>query len=281
MFIAPPLCFQFVSTAAAAPAAATTFASHIKTVWANLRYLAQRIYGSGEMYSMTFSWSWPKATAVASNSKKLLVCAIMWDTFIGSLQNIAAWLPQSYVLPVKILKKFCQKLLFWLIFFKKFRCVFSMSNIIWPYLRNGLSDCETKRKCIGLILGTICTWPLTSLVRNCWSHCCEMKMNWVNMILGRLYEHALWPHPWPWPWSWNFKVKVWNRLSGMGWPIDMERKRMCVIHSWSWYYKVWPWWGGQVYLIVTGVTSDVGVPLTYLVYCMDIQTIWCYHWNDS
>ena len=51
----------------------------------------------------------------------------------------------------------------------------------------------------------------------------EMKRKWVNMILGRLYDLALWPHPWPWPWS--FKVRVWNSfISGMGWPIDMERK---------------------------------------------------------
>ena len=36
-------------------------------------------------------------------------------------------------------------------------------TLFWPYLRNGWSDwCETKRKCIGWILGTICDldlWP--------------------------------------------------------------------------------------------------------------------------
>ena len=62
-------------------------------------------------------------------------------------------------------------------------------------------------------------------LRNCWSDWCEMKMKWVNMILGRLYDLALWPHPWPWPWSWNFKVKVSNSsISGMGRLINMERK---------------------------------------------------------
>ena len=82
------------------------------------------------------------------------------------------------------------------------------------------------------------------------------------MILGRLYDLALWPHPWPW--LWGFKVRVWNSfVSGMGWPIDMEGKG--VIHSWPWYWLVWPWWGGQMYQIMTGVTSDVGVPSTYLV----------------
>ena len=40
-------------------------------------------------------------------------------------------------------------------------------------------------------------------------------------------------------------------------------KRIWIIHSWPWL--VWPWWGGRMYRIVTGVTSDVGVPSTYLV----------------
>ena len=43
-------------------------------------------------------------------------------------------------------------------------------------------------------------------------------------------------------------------------------KRVWVIHSWPWYWLVWPWWGGRMYRIVIGVTSDVGVPSTYLVY---------------
>ena len=59
----------------------------------NLWYLAQRIYGSGEMYWMTFPWPWPKVTAVASISKNLLLCAIKWEPLIGSLQNVAALLP--------------------------------------------------------------------------------------------------------------------------------------------------------------------------------------------
>ena len=39
-------------------------------------------------------------------------------------------------------------------------------------------------------------------------------------------------------------------------------KRMWVIHSLPWYWLVW---GGRMYRIVTGVTSDVSVPSTYLV----------------
>ena len=65
----------------------------------NLRYLAQRIYGSGEMYWMTFPWPWLKTTAVASISKNLLVCTIKWEPLIRSLQNMAALLPWSWLLP--------------------------------------------------------------------------------------------------------------------------------------------------------------------------------------
>ena len=54
----------------------------------NLRYLAQRMYGSGEMYWMTFPRPWPKVTAVASISKNLLVCAIKWGPLIGSIYKI-------------------------------------------------------------------------------------------------------------------------------------------------------------------------------------------------
>ena len=61
----------------------------------NLWYLAQRIhvYGSGELYWMTFPWPWPKVTAVESISQHVLVCAIKWEPLIGSLQNVAALLP--------------------------------------------------------------------------------------------------------------------------------------------------------------------------------------------
>ena len=98
------LCFQFVS-ATNASAAATTFASHFcvcvrknisltsKPFELDLRYLAQRIYGSGEMYWVTFLWPWPKVTPVTSISKNLLVCGIKSEPLIGSLQNLAALLP--------------------------------------------------------------------------------------------------------------------------------------------------------------------------------------------
>ena len=46
---------------------------------------------------------------------------------------------------------------------------------------------------------------------------------WVDRMLHPLCDFQHWPQPWPWPWI--FKVKFWkSRISGMGWPIDIERK---------------------------------------------------------
>ena len=46
---------------------AITFASHVKTVSAKPQIFGTSIYGSSEMYWMTFPWPWPKVTAVAKS----------------------------------------------------------------------------------------------------------------------------------------------------------------------------------------------------------------------
>ena len=111
---------------------------------------------------------------------------------------------------------------------------FQGQTLYRTYLRNGWSDwCETKRRCIGWILGKLCDLDLS-------------------------------PDLWPWPRS--FKVKVWNSLIwGMGgWLTwnerDVSRSFMTMTVTYG-----QPWWGGWMYHIVIGVTSDVGVPSTYLV----------------
>ena len=207
----------------------------------NLWYLAQWIYGSGEMYGMTFPWPWSKVTAVASISKNLLVCTIKWEPLIGSLQNVAALLPSHGYYLIRFWRNSVENWYFGKFSLKISDVFLQGQTLFWPYLRIGWSDwCETKKKCIGWILGTIYgldlwphSWPWPWMFQgqiskylylwNCWSDWSEMKRKSVNMILGRLYELALWPHPWPWPWS--FKVRVWNSfISGMGRPIDNERK---------------------------------------------------------
>ena len=55
-------------------------------------------------------------------------------------------------------------------------------------------------------------------------------------------------------------------------------KRIRVIHSWPWYWLVLPWWCGRMYWIVNGVTSNVGVPSTYLV-CLWCAALLGYFWN--
>ena len=64
------LCFQYVSATAASSDAAKTFASHVKSVFANLTYLRQRTCKYGEMYWMTFLWPWPKVG---------WILCILWD----------------------------------------------------------------------------------------------------------------------------------------------------------------------------------------------------------
>ena len=49
------------------------------------------------------------------------------------------------------------------------------------------------------------------------------KAMWIDRMLHPLCDFQHSPHPWPWPWI--FEVKFWkSHISGMGWPIDMERK---------------------------------------------------------
>ena len=131
------------------------------------------------MYWMTFPWPWPKVTTVASISKNFLRNKVRTTDRItttrGSIVTLVmaiTWLDFGEIMLKTVI-------------LTNFRMCFFKVKLFWPYLRNDWSDwCETKRKCIGWIRGTIC-------------------------------DLDLWPHPWPWPWS--FKVRVWNSfISGMG-----------------------------------------------------------------
>ena len=56
------------------------------------------------------------------------------------------------------------------------------------------------------------------------------KGMWVDRMLHPLYDFQLWP----WPWPWIFKVKFEkNRISAMGWPIDLELKGCASIDCWT------------------------------------------------
>ena len=58
------------------------------------------------------------------------------------------------------------------------------------------------------------------------------KGMWVDRMLDPCCDFKHSPHPWRWPWI--FKVKFWrSRISGMGWPIDMERKGCEFMKYWT------------------------------------------------
>ena len=77
-----------------------------------------------------------------------------------------------------------------------------------------------------------------------WSDWHGTKVIWIVTMSDPLYHLDLWPHPWHWPWI--FKVKFWDScVSGMGGPIDMEKKGYESIGCWTRYmtltFDLHPW----------------------------------------
>ena len=124
----------------------------------NLWYLAQRIYGSGEMYWMTFPWPWPKVAAVASISKNLLVGTVKWESLIGSLQNMTALFLMTRLDFGEIMLK--------TVILANFGCVFSRSNTILAIFQDWLVRLLWNEKEVHWFdTGyNIWPWPLTSLM---------------------------------------------------------------------------------------------------------------------
>ena len=92
------------------------------------------------------------------------------------------------------------------------------------------------------------------------------KGMWVDRMLHLLCDFQCPPHPWPWPWI--FKVKFWKCcISGMEWPIDMERKRCesigCYTHFVTFQHSPhpWPWpWIFKVKFLKSHI-SGMGWPI--------------------
>ena len=166
------LCFQFVSasgsvSASAAVAAAMTFPSHVKTVWAKPWYLGQRKYKSEKMYWVTFLWPWPKVTTVALINKKFhclqekVRTTQPITTKLGSyipLVMSIVWLDFGEILLETFWFFFCR------IFFEYFGCVFSRSNTPLDISQQWLvwlmwNEKELHRMDTGW---TMWPWPLTS-----------------------------------------------------------------------------------------------------------------------
>ena len=294
------LCFQFVSSAATS-AAATTFASHVKTVSAK-----PYIFGTKNLWvwgnvlndlSMTLTQGHgcgidDKKFACLRDKVRTTHRITTKHGSIIALVMVITWLDFG--------EKFCWKLLFWQIFFKKFGCVFSRSNTILAVSQEWLVRLMwNKKEMHQLDTGyNMWPWPLTSLMTLTldvsrsnfdialsqellvWLMWNENEVSWYDTGL------IVWLSPLTTPMTLTLELKfqgqslkyLYLRNGTANWH---ETKRMWVIHSWPWYWLVWPWWGGQMYRIVTGVTSDVGVPSTYLVY-QDLSQIHdlIYDWSS-
>ena len=131
------LCFQFVSVASAS-AAATAFASHVKTIWAkNLRYLAQRIYGSGEMYWMTFPWPWPAKICLARDKVRTTHGITTKHGSFIALVMVITWLGFGEVLLATSI---------WAIVFILFRMCFFKVKHYFGHISGMVGPIDVKRK---------------------------------------------------------------------------------------------------------------------------------------
>ena len=143
----------------------------------HLRYWGQRIYRSGKMYWMTFPWPWPKVTVAASINKNLHDKVRTTHPVTTTLGSFIA-----LIMVIRFWRRAVGNCCFGKFSVKNSDVIFQGQTLFWPYLRNCWSDWyETKRKCIGWILGMIC-------------------------------DLDLWPPSSPWPWMSNFEK---NCVSGI------------------------------------------------------------------
>ena len=62
-----------------------------------------------------------------------------------------------------------------------------------------------------------------------WSDWCETKRKCVGWILGTICDLDLWPHSWPWPWMFQGQ----SSFSGIVGLINVKRKRSELIWYWA------------------------------------------------
>ena len=166
-----------VVSAASASAAAKTFPSHIKIVWAK-----PFIFGTNNIWvwgnvldylSMTLTQGhgcgvdWHKFACLHDRVRTTHRSTTKLGSFVANVMVIF-WLDfGEIVLETVIFGKFSLKI--WDVFFQG-------QILFWPFVRNGWSNWyEMKNYCIGWILGTIC-------------------------------DLELWPHSWPWPWMFQGQI---------------------------------------------------------------------------
>ena len=127
----------------------------------------------------------------------------------------------------------------------------------WLYLSQKWSDChETKSKHIDWTLGLKCDHQTLAMT---------LTLNFQGQIWNLLYLNQKWPN------YLKTKSKHIDLNSGLQmWPMGLTLTlAMTLIFEFSRSYVIltiwWPRSSVRIYQIVTGVTSDVGVPSTHLV----------------
>ena len=140
------------------------------------------------------------------------------------------------------MEKFCWKLLFWQIFFKKFRMCFFKVKHYFGHISGMLGPIDVKLKGSTLVgywaQYVTLTFELThDLDLGCFK--VKFRNSSISGIVGLIdvkwkgseliwywadfMTLPFWPRPWPWRWS--FKVRFWTSfISGREWPIDTEWK---------------------------------------------------------
>ena len=109
-----------------------------------------------------------------------------------------------------------------------------------------------------------------------WSDCHEMISKHIDWTPGLKCDQWVWL--WPWPWHLNFQGQMWP------WPLTTHMALTMDSCTSEWETRLtlnkgsgrrsfmtmtvtiwWPRSSVRIYQIMTGVTSDVGVPSTHLV----------------
>ena len=163
------LCFQFVSAASTAAAfvtssaAATTFVSHVKTVWAKPLDIWHKEY-----MSLAKCTGWPYGdldprSRLRHQLAKIFLSA-RWSEHHSS-DHYKTWQlhcsSHGYYM-IRFWRSSVGNLNFGKFSLKISDVFFQGQTLFWPYRRNGWSDwCETIRKCIGWTL--LMHWSYCSL----------------------------------------------------------------------------------------------------------------------
>ena len=137
------LCFQFVFTAAST--AAKTFAYYVKTICAKpYIFWANNIWVWGNVLD-DLSMTLTQGHSCDIDLQKFVCLHDKERTTHPITTKLGSFIPPQ----------------------KKLDVFFQGQTLFWAYLRNGWCDwCETKRKCIGWILGILCDldlWPHSDL----------------------------------------------------------------------------------------------------------------------